>query len=180
MEKRSWLLNWTTPVLAVAFFAVGLGGYNWWANRQSVETVAAEGCGCVDCDCDKKFKSEHNQDVSGPSSQINHINPTEVEDAEDIYGAESVIFKAPIRVNYEIVNPQYYETPTGASDWPTMGNWDSYNDVLPEYRFPMPWSMSYDPTNPYRPSDYQSYQTTGVVQHDYQTRTTPVEIVILS
>ena len=32
------------------------------------------------------FNSEMNQDVSGPSAELNRINPVEVGGAEDVYG----------------------------------------------------------------------------------------------
>ena len=68
-------------------------------NKKNADTDCV-GCGCKDCGEKKRaearvtrgeevFNSEMNQDVSGPSTELNRINPVEVGGAEDIYGAES-------------------------------------------------------------------------------------------
>ncbi len=55
----------------------------------------ASGCGCgsKSGNCGKKdqYKSEMNQDVhAAPTGELNRVNPTIVESAEDIMGAENV------------------------------------------------------------------------------------------
>jgi len=114
----------------------------------------------------ESFGSEMNQDMSGSSADLNRINPTVVEGAEDIMGAES------FDVEYRNLNPLDYQTPAAFSDvsgYASQPFWDQANDVLPEYRFPMPWSASYSPLSPYRPLDYQQ-QSVTYVQNDRQVR----------
>ncbi len=114
----------------------------------------------------ESFGSEMNQDMSGSSADLNRINPTVVEGAEDIMGAES------FDVEYRNLNPLDYQTPAAFSDvsgYASQPFWDQANDYLPEYRFPMPWSASYSPLSPYRPLDYQQ-QSVTYVQTDRRVR----------
>ena len=116
----------------------------------------------------ESFGSEMNQDMSGSSADLNRINPTVVEGAEDIMGAES--FESSQK--YQNLNPLDYQTPAAFSDvsgYASQPFWDQANDVLPEYRFPMPWSASYSPLSPYRPLDYQQ-QSVTYVQTDRRVR----------
>jgi hypothetical protein len=145
---------------------------------------SSDGCGCSDKDTEvseaetrstgvtrgtivsESFGSEMDQDMSGSSSDLNRINPTVVEGAEDIMGAES------FNVEYRNLNPLDYQTPAAFSEvsgYASQPFWDQANDYLPEYRFPMPWSASYSPLSPYRPLDYQQ-QSVTYVQTDRRVR----------
>jgi hypothetical protein len=152
--------------------AVVLGGYliGYYYGQKS------EDCGCSEVSeaetrstgvtrgtiVSESFGSEMTQDMSGSAADLNRINPTVVEGAEDIMGAES----------YQNLNPLDYQTPAAFSDvsgYASQPFWDQANDVLPEYRFPMPWSASYSPLSPYRPLDYQQ-QSVTYVQTDRRVR----------
>lgn len=103
------------------------------------------------------FGSEMDQDMSGAKSDLSRLNPTTVEGAEDIMGAES------FDSQYYNLNPLDYQTPTAFSEvsgYASQPFWDQANDMLPEYRFPMPWSAAYSPLSPYRPADYQQQAVT--------------------
>ena len=56
------------------------------------------------------------------------------------------------------INRDYYQTHAGLGH-PTEAYYDSYNDFLPEYRFPAPWSPEYNPRDVYRGPDYTIQQT---------------------
>lgn len=133
----------------------------------------SEGCGCSDNESSETqnsetgvhrgtvvsetFGSEMNQDMSGAKSDLSRLNPTTVEGAEDIMGAES------FDSQYYNLNPLDYQTPTAFSEvsgYASQPFWDQANDMLPEYRFPMPWSAAYSPLSPYRPADYQQQAVT--------------------
>jgi len=129
------------------------------------------------------------QDIMGAETAVNHINPVEVHGAQDIYGAEAGhgrVFGSRIgNYNYETLvgspplavppNPRQYQTVSGLyhdtymMDYngnlrPAYGEiWDNWNDMLPEYRFPRPWSPSYNPRWAGRPQDYQVNQVNGAV-----------------
>lgn len=129
------------------------------------------------------------QDILGAETAINHINPVEVHGAQDIYGAEAGhgrVFGSRIgNYNYDTLvgspplvvppNPRQYQTVSGLyhdtymMDYngnlrPAYGEiWDNWNDMLPEYRFPRPWSPSYNPRWAGRPQDYQVNQVNGAV-----------------
>jgi hypothetical protein len=135
------------------------------------------GCGCKDC-AEKKsaearitrgeevYDSEMNQDVSGPTAELNRINPVEIGGAEDVYGAES--FEA----TYVNMNPLDYQTPTAFSNYSGYASqpfWDQANDMLPEYRYAMPWTASYLPVNEWRPNDQQGWPA-GPLSFDPRTR----------
>ena len=116
----------------------------------------------------ESFGSEMNQDVSGPKSELGRLNPTVVEGAEDLMGAES--FEA----QYQNLNPLDYQTPSAFSQVSGYGSqqfWDQANDFLPEYRFPMPWSGNYNPVAPYRDDDYRGFPAGPLpVQTDQRVR----------
>ena len=138
-----------------------------------------------DCGCHKKraearvtrgqevFNSELTQDMSGSSTDLSRLNPVEVAGSEDVYGAES---NAPTLSNYNTeyvnMNPLDYQTPTAFSDYSGYASqpfWDQANDMLPEYRYAMPWSSSYLPVNEWRPNDQQGYPA-GPLPLDERTR----------
>ena len=140
---------------AIGIAAVGLG-----YSSMSLKKVEAED---DDCGCHKKraearvtrgqevFNSELTQDMSGSSTDLSRLNPVEVAGSEDVYGAES---NAPTLSNYNTeyvnMNPLDYQTPTAFSDYSGYASqpfWDQANDMLPEYRYAMPWSSSYLPVN---------------------------------
>ena len=116
---------------------------------------AAEG-GC--CGHHKEETEEFNSEYS-----IARVNPVVVEGAQDVYGAEGVQLAARgIALNADTgwtmpPSPVAYETPTGALTNVDEMFYDPMNDFMPEYRFPSPWSPSYNPRDSYRPADYQTY-----------------------
>ncbi len=100
--------------------AVVLGGYliGYYYGQKS------EDCGCSEVSeaetrstgvtrgtiVSESFGSEMTQDMSGSAADLNRINPTVVEGAEDIMGAES----------YQNLNPLDYQTPAAFSDVSVM------------------------------------------------------------
>ena len=124
---------------------------------------------CENCDCGSTKNAEDQENLSGGGSSVNHLNPTEVHGAQDIMGAESAhgrVFGSRIGAyNYNVPvgspafavppNPRSYQTPSGLyhdtymMDYngdlrPAYGAvWDNWNDTLPEYRFPRPWSPAF-------------------------------------
>ncbi|HCX21794.1 MAG TPA: hypothetical protein DHN29_07755 [Cytophagales bacterium] len=146
--------------------------------KKNADTKSGCGCGCKGGDCAEKnaearvtrgeevFNSEMNQDVSGPSAELNRINPVEVGGAEDVYGAES------FNTEYVNMNPLDFQTPTSfsqVSGYTSQPFWDQANDMLPEYRYAMPWSSSYLPVNEWRPNDQQGWPA-GPLPFDPRTR----------
>lgn len=130
------------------------------------------------------------QDIMGAETAVNHINPVEVHGAQDVYGSEGLshgrVFGSRIgNYNYNTPvgspallippSPTQYQTTSGLyhdtymMDYdgnlrPAYGEiWDNWNDSLPEYRFPRPWSPSYNPRWAGRPQDYQVNQVSGNV-----------------
>ena len=94
---------------------------------------------------------------------VPRVNPISVEGAEDVYGAEGTSDPAvggiPVAdLQGWPMNRDYYQTHSGYVH-PTETYYDSYNDFLPEYRFPYPWSPSYSPRDVYRGPDYTIQQT---------------------
>lgn len=119
--------------------------------EQQSETKAADGCGCGSTQV-------HESEYSIP-----RVNPVAVEGAEDVYGAEGTSDPAvggiPVGdLDGWPINRDYYQTHAGLAH-PTESYYDSYNDFLPEYRFPAPWSPSYNPRDVYRGPDYTIQQT---------------------
>jgi len=111
------------------------------------------GCGCGSTQV-------HESEYSIP-----RVNPVAVEGAEDVYGAEGTSDPAvggiPVSdLDGWPVNRDYYQTHAGLAH-PTESHYDSYNDFLPEYRFPSPWSPSYNPRDVYRGPDYTIQQTSS-------------------
>jgi hypothetical protein len=167
-------------VLIGALGIVALGiGYNSISIKKAADE-SKDG----DCGCHKKaearvtrgqevFNSELNQDMSGASADLSRLNPVEVSGSEDVYGAES---SAPTLSNYNTeyvnMNPLDYQTPTAFSQYSGYASqpfWDQANDMLPEYRYAMPWSSSYLPLNEWRPNDQQGYPA-GPLPLDERTR----------
>lgn len=159
--------------LGYALGLIGIGGYltGYFYGTKS------DDCGCEPSETQasetgvhrgtvvsESFGSEMTQDVSGPKSDLDRINPTVVEGAEDIMGAES----------YQNLNPLDYQTPSAFSQVSGYGSqqfWDQANDFLPEYRFPMPWSGNYNPVAPYRDDDYRGFPAGPLpVQTDQRVR----------
>ena len=136
---------------------------------KKVEAEEKEDCGCTHqkraearvTRGQEVFDSELNQDMSGNSADLSRINPVEVSGSEDVYGAE-----------YVNMNPLDYQTPTAFSQYSGYASqpfWDQANDMLPEYRYAMPWSSSYLPVNEWRPNDQQGYPA-GPLPLDVRTR----------
>ena len=121
------------------------------------------GCGCTEgkdaegCGCGGEVQT-YESEYSVP-----RVNPISVEGAEDVYGAEGTSDPAvggiPVAdLQGWPMNRDYYQTHSGYVH-PTETYYDSYNDFLPEYRFPSPWSPSYSPRDVYRGPDYTIQQT---------------------
>ncbi len=110
------------------------------------------GCGCKSGNCGKKdqYKSEMNQDVhAAPTGELNRVNPTIVESAEDIMGAENV-----------------------AAGPPGVVYMQPWNDLTPQIAGPYYNPVSVVPTNgmPTNPSYYDG---------DYVNGTHPNRILLL-
>jgi hypothetical protein len=78
--------------------------------------------------------------------------------------AQPNVFAAPTLKQYNTeyvnMNPLDYQTPTSfsqVSGYASQPFWDQANDMLPEYRYAMPWSSSYLPVNEWRPNDQQGW-----------------------
>jgi len=152
---------------AIGIAALGLG-YSSMSFKK-VEAEEKEDCGCSHqkraearvTRGEEVFNSELTQDMSGNSTDLSRINPVEVSGSEDVYGAE-----------YVNMNPLDYQTPTAFSQYSGYASqpfWDQANDMLPEYRYAMPWSSSYLPVNEWRPNDQQGYPA-GPLPLDVRTR----------
>jgi hypothetical protein len=131
------------------------------------------------------FHSEMNQDMSAPSGELNRLNPTVVEGAEDIMGAETVggnrnyvfmhpwndltpqkagpyysPFSVPSKMETMPTNPRYYDGSYASAHQPHgIGLYDVANDSRPQYQFPDYYSVSYNPLDSWRPADDQTYTT---------------------
>jgi len=150
--------------------AIGLSAAVLGYKSMSISQAADDDgdCGCSHKKAEARvtrgqevFNSELNQDVSGGSDDLSRINPVEVSGSEDVYGAE-----------YVNMNPLDYQTPTAFSQYSGYASqpfWDQANDMLPEYRYAMPWSSSYLPLNEWRPNDQQGYPA-GPLPYDMRTR----------
>jgi len=117
------------------------------------ETTTKEAPGCCGSEV-QAYESEYS---------IPRVNPVFVEGAEDVYGAEGTSDPAvggiPVSdLGGWPINRNYYQTHAGLAH-PTESYYDSYNDFMPEYRFPSPWSPSYNPRDVYRGPDYTIQQT---------------------
>lgn len=155
--------NYLLGAIGIAAFAIGY-------SSMSFKKVEAEedDCGCSHKRAEARvtrgeevFASELTQDMSGNSTDLSRINPVEVSGSEDVYGAE-----------YVNMNPLDYQTPTAFSQFSGYASqpfWDQANDMLPEYRYAMPWSSSYLPVNEWRPNDQQGYPA-GPLPLDMRTR----------
>ena len=172
METNTkWLLGLGAGVLV--FMSMPL--WNKGSSPKVDSRKAAESKGCGGCRKRAEARitkgtevkeSEMNQDVSGPSADLSRINPVEVGGAEDVYGAETM------NTEYVNMNPLDYQTPTAFSQYSGYASqpfWDQANDMLPEYRYAMPWSSSYLPVNEWRPNDQQGYPA-GPLPYDMRTR----------
>jgi len=131
------------------------------------------------------FRSEMNQDMAAPSGELNRLNPTVVEGAEDIMGAETVAgntnyvfmhpwndltpqkagpyyspFSVPSGMETMPTNPRYYDGSYASAHQPHgIGLYDVANDSRPQYQFPDYYSVSYNPLDSWRPADDQTYTT---------------------
>jgi len=131
------------------------------------------------------FHSEMDQDMSAPSGELNRLNPTVVEGAEDIMGAETVAgntnyvfmhpwndltpqkagpyyspFSVPSGMETMPTNPRYYDGSYASAHQPHgIGLYDVANDSRPQYQFPDYYSVSYNPLDSWRPADDQTYTT---------------------
>ena len=152
--------------LGVLFIAGAIAGV---AVKKVVKEGESHGCGCTGsieqqaevvkeaCGCGggtETYESEYS---------IPRVNPVAVEGAEDVYGAEGTSDPAvggiPVSdLSGWPINRDYYQTHAGLAH-PTETYYDSYNDFMPEYRFPAPWSPSYNPRDVYRGPDYTIQQT---------------------
>jgi hypothetical protein len=152
--------GWVFPALAVAL--IGFMSMPLW--RGKLTSAAAEGgsgCGCEGCPSCKEAEKEtefHSE------YSLERVNPIIVEGAEDVFGAETLENVAPTRgINFYGAEmqmppiPQAYQTPTGVTTSVDAMFYDPENDFMPEYRFPAPWSPSYNPRDSFRPADYQTY-----------------------
>jgi hypothetical protein len=163
----------TTGALFIAGAIAGL------AIKKVVKGSESGGCGCTgaietkeaDCGCSHQETTTMEApgccggEVQAYESEysIPRVNPVAVEGAEDVYGAEGtsdpVVGGIPVADLGEWpINRDYYQTHAGLGH-PTETYYDSYNDFLPEYRFPAPWSPSYNPRDVYRGPDYTIQQT---------------------
>ena len=167
-----------TPIVS---FAVALAGVaiamvvlnKIKTNMQSNVKEADCGCGCPgtkeDCgDSTQEWESEYS---------LPRINPVSVEGAEDVYGAEGInpcsdysgwgrvsnnpsVGGIPVQdLEGWPVDPVYYQTNASLGRI-TEEYYDSYNDFMPEYRFPAPWSPQYSPRDPSRGPDFTVYHQT--------------------
>jgi len=126
------------------------------STTNDVETKDAEG----DCGCNHNKEGE--TEAFDSEYSIHRVNPVVVEGAQDVYGAEGIISARGLSLNADSgwtmpPSPVAYETPTGAMTNVDEMFYDPMNDFMPEYRFPSPWSPSYNPRDSYRPADYQTY-----------------------
>jgi len=160
----------TTGVLFVAGAIAGL------AIKKVVKGSESGGCGCTEtkdaeCGCShQETTTKESPGCCGGEVQayeseysVPRVNPVSVEGAEDVYGAEGtsdpVVGGIPVADLSEWpMNRDYYQTHAGIGN-PSETYYDSYNDFLPEYRFPAPWSPSYNPRDVYRGPDYTIQQT---------------------
>lgn len=155
-------------------------------SEEETETKEAQG----GCGCGKKkktaFRSEMNQDVhAAADGELARLNPTIVEGAEDIMGAEGVgandnyvfmqpwndltpqkygpyysPFSVPNNMDSMPTNPRYYDGSYASSHQPHgIGLYDVANDARPQYQFPDYYSVSYNPLASWRPADDQVYTT---------------------
>lgn len=160
---------------------VGFGAMSFYQSRQKPEVV-------VDADDRNEaetFHSEMNEDMSADTGELNRLNPTVVEGAEDIMGAETVSgntnyvfmqpwndltpqkagpyyspFSVPSDMTTMPTNPRYYDGNYASSHQPHgIGIYDVANDARPQYQFPDYYSVSYNPLDSWRPADDQVYTT---------------------
>ena len=136
------------------------------AIKRAVKNSESHDCGCAGapraattggCGCGGSQTQVHESEYSIP-----RVNPVAVEGAEDVYGAEGTSDPAvggiPVSdLGGWPINRDYYQTHAGLAH-PTESYYDSYNDFMPEYRFPSPWSPSYNPRDVYRGPDYTVQQ----------------------
>ncbi len=127
---------------------------NWWNYPQREQFL---------------FRSEMNEDVSGSSNHVNHLNPTEVQGSEDIMGAEGVIwpqftqnisgqgrtFANTIHPGMVIPNPDNYPTPVANDPWAPWVDVQTYGDIKDVPVQPYPSAMDWA-TNPENYHNYYS------------------------
>lgn len=163
-----------TKTIGVLFVAGAIAGL---AIKKVAKSSEEGGCGCTegkdaeDCGCSHQETTTKEApgccggEVQAYESEysVPRVNPISVEGAEDVYGAEGTSDPAvggiPVAdLQGWPMNRDYYQTHSGYVH-PTETYYDSYNDFLPEYRFPYPWSPSYSPRDVYRGPDYTIQQT---------------------
>ncbi len=167
-----------TPLISLGLAITGIAIAMVVLNKVKTNLVnnvkeADCGCGCAgkkDCDdSTKEWESEYS---------LPRINPVSVEGAEDVYGAEGInpnsdysgwgiVSNNPSVGGIPVqdlagwpVDPVYYQTNASLGRI-TETYYDSYNDFMPEYRFPSPWSPQYNPRDPSRGPDFTVYHQTG-------------------
>ena len=133
----------------------------------------------------ESFNSEMTESMNAPQGELNRLNPTVVEGAEDIMGAEgetvnnNVVymqpwndltpqksgpyyspFELPASNNSMPTNPRYYDgSYASAHQSHGINMYDVANDARPQYQFPDFTSVAYNPLDSWRPADDQIYTT---------------------
>lgn len=178
-------------LVAVGGFLIGFMSMPLWA-ASAESTVKKADCGCADCKgCkDKKeWESEMTEDVhAAPEGELARLNPTIVEGAEDIMGAENIVgsqsgciymqpwndltpqiagpYYNPVSVvptNGMPTNPSYYDGSYASAHTPTgFTYYDVANDERPQYQFPDYYTANYNPLDSWRPADKQIYNNSAV------------------
>jgi len=185
------------PFVLASGFLIGFMAMPMWSKNTSDNstTKEAQGCGCGckggDCDDRKNFKSEMNQDVhAAQDGELARLNPTVVEGAEDIMGAETIVagpkgivymqpwndltpqvagpYYNPISANLGgntmPTNPNYYDGNYASAHTPTgFSYYDVANDARPQYQFPDFYSAYYNPLDAWRPPQQQIYNNSPVM-----------------
>jgi hypothetical protein len=168
----------------VMVLGAGLAGFSALRLYQRYQTAEPE-ISADDRNEAETFRSEINQDMSAPDGELNRLNPTVVEGAEDIMGAEGVAgntnyvfmhpwndltpqkagpyyspFSVPSAMESMPTNPRYYDGNYASAHQPHgIGLYDVANDARPQYQFPDYYSVSYNPLDSWRPADDQTYTT---------------------
>ena len=168
----------------VAMFVMGLGAVMIFPTVQARLTTTVK-----DTSDDKNeaesFRSEMTESMAAPQGELNRLNPTVVEGAEDIMGAEGVSannnyvfmqpwndltpqksgpyyspFELPTAMESMPTNPRYYDGNYASAHQPHgISMYDVANDSRPQYQFPDFTSVAYNPLDSWRPADDQLYTT---------------------
>jgi len=163
------------------------------SDNEETETTTVKkadcGCnGCKGCKDKEEWASEMTEDVhAAPDGELSRLNPTIVEGAEDIMGAENVsgpsgcVYMQPwndltpqiagpyynpisvIPTNGMPTNPAYYDGSYASAHTPTgFAYYDVANDERPQYQFPDYYTANYNPLDAWRPADKQIYNNSAV------------------